>query len=242
MKGLILAGGSATRMKDLCITQNKHLLPIHDKPMIYYPIQTLLHAGITEILVTSSPQHIGDIAAQLGDGSRFNATFTYKVQEVPGGIAHALGLAKDFTNGEDLAVILGDNIFDPMPLKTEIELFKNRAGPKCHLFFKRMENPQRFGVPVFTDDGMLISIDEKPTFPKSNYAVTGLYFYDAKVFDIIRGLSPSKRGELEVTDINNRYVQNGSATYTKFSSFWHDAGTIDSLAICNAYYREIGRK
>lgn len=213
-KGVILAGGNGTRLRPLTYVVNKHLLPIYDKPMILYPIETLKGMGITEILLVTGGEHLGSFADFLGDGSNYGVTLTYKVQHVAGGIADALKLAEDFV-GEQFAVILGDNIFEspvmPPPKDT------------CGLVIKEVEDPQRFGV--FSGR----HIEEKPEVPKSNYAVTGLYFYTSAVFDFIRTLKPSARGELEITAVNNWCLENLSTAIVSYKGFWSDAGTFDSI-------------
>ncbi len=226
MKGLILAGGKGTRLQPATLTMNKHMVPILNRPMILYPLETLAYAGIKDIMIVTGGEHIGAIAEFLGDGSRFGVRLTYRVQEQAGGIAQALGLAKEFVGGDSVAVILGDNIFDKTKLPQKLP--EGVGTTKALFFFKSVADPQRFGVPVFKDK-MLVLIEEKPAQPKSNYAQTGLYVYPPSVFDIIPTLTPSARGELELTDVNNYFVRNGTSAYHLFEGFWSDAGTRDSL-------------
>lgn len=220
MKGVILAGGYGTRLQPLTKLTNKHLLPIGDRFMIHYPLQTLMDAGIKDIMIITGKESCGDFMKLLGSGKEFGCKFTYKIQEEANGIAGALSLAEDFANKEAVAVILGDNIFED---KIEID-FKDGAM----LFLKEVKDANRFGVAEIKDD-RIINIEEKPPKPKTNYAVTGLYVYDSKVFDFIRTLKPSKRGELEITDVNNHYVRNGEMRFSILKGYWTDAGTHESL-------------
>jgi glucose-1-phosphate thymidylyltransferase len=222
MKGIILAGGTGTRLLPLTKITNKHLLPVYDKPMIYYPLQTLLDLGISDIMLVSGRGHVGHFLELLGSGKEWGVNITYEVQETAGGIAQALGLAKDWADDKDVAVILGDNIFQKIPAQ------KSRvAGAK--LFLKEVQHPERFGVPAFCNDQTIHFIEEKPIVPRSCFAVTGLYLYDRKVFSYIRDLIPSKRGELEITDVNNEYAAHRDLTYEVLKGYWSDAGTFDSL-------------
>jgi glucose-1-phosphate thymidylyltransferase len=223
MKGIILAGGTGSRLFPLTKVTNKHLLPVYDKPMIYYPLHTLINAGITEIMIVSGRGHAGHFLELLGSGLEFGISLTYEIQETAGGIAQALGLASNWADSDDVAVILGDNIFQDN-VKADIASF--RRGAK--IFLKEVTNAQRFGVAELEKDHV-ISIEEKPQSPKSNYAVTGLYLYDTQVFSIIRTLKPSGRGELEITDVNNAYIQKKMMQYAILQGFWSDAGTFDSL-------------
>lgn len=221
MKGVILAGGDGTRLHPLTKITNKHLLPVYNKPMIYYPIKTLTGAGITEIMVISGRGHAGHFLELLGSGAEFGCRFTYEIQEKSGGIAQALGLAEDWSDDENVAVILGDNVFqDTIPFDDF------RSGAR--IFLKGVSDAQRFGV-AEVKEGKVVSIEEKPRIPKSRLAVTGLYLYDRCVFPYIRDLKPSARNELEVTDINNRYLREGNLQYKVLHGFWSDAGTFDSL-------------
>jgi len=223
MKGVILAGGSGSRLLPMTKVTNKHLLPVYDKPMIYYPLYTLLDACIRQIMIVSGKGHAGHFLELLGSGKDFNAKFTYEVQEEAGGIAQALGLAEDFADKEPVVVILGDNIFEDN-FKKGIQDFKGGAK----VFLKEVNYPQRFGVAEVKGDRIL-NIEEKPEKPKTNLAVTGLYIYDSKVFKVIKTLKPSKRGELEITDVNNYYIKEGKMSFATVKGFWSDAGTIDSL-------------
>ncbi len=223
MKGVILAGGTGSRLFPLTKVTNKHLLPVYDKPMIYYPLQTLLDAGITEIMIVSGRGHAGHFLELLGSGEEWNAHFTYQIQEQAGGIAQALGLAERWVEDDNVAVILGDNIFQDK-IREYVTTFTGGAM----IFLKEVPDAHRFGVAELDGD-RIVSIEEKPKHPKSNYAVTGLYLYDSKVFSIIRQLKPSARGELEITDVNNAYVQEGMMKYTILKGFWTDAGTFDTL-------------
>jgi glucose-1-phosphate thymidylyltransferase len=230
LKGVILAGGTGTRLKPLTKVTNKHLLPIGRKPMIYYPIEKLTSIGLEEILIVTGIEHMGDVVSLLGSGKDFGCRFTYKVQDEAGGIAQALALAENFANERNLAVILGDNIFKDN-LKNYAAKFKTQqAGAR--LLLKKVDDPKRFGVAEISGD-RIISINEKPKKPKSNYAVTGIYFYDPSVFDIIRTLKPSARGELEITDVNNAYIVKKQLAYDILEGWWTDAGTFESLIRAN---------
>ncbi len=227
MKGVILAGGTGSRLLPLTKVTNKHLLPVGDKPMIYYPIERLVGAGIEELLIVTGVEHMGDVVGLLGSGRDFDCRFTYKVQDEAGGIAQALGLAENFAGGDRIAVILGDNIFEDA-LKADAEQFANQASG-ARILLKEVPDPQRFGVAEVTG-GRVVGIEEKPASPKSAMAVTGVYFYDADVFEIVRTLEPSGRGELEITDVNNAYVARGDLTFGVLDGWWSDAGTFESLA------------
>jgi glucose-1-phosphate thymidylyltransferase len=223
MKGVILAGGTGSRLYPLTKITNKHLLPVYDKPMIYYPLQTLIDAGLDEIMIVSGRGHAGDFLELLGSGAEFGVHLTYEIQEEAGGIAQALGLAEDFADDDDVAVILGDNIFQDN-VREAVQPFESGA----HVFLKEVPDANRFGVAEIAGDS-IISIEEKPAKPKSNYAVTGLYLYDNDVFKIISTLKPSGRGELEITDVNNEYIRQGAMSYSVLEGFWSDAGTFESL-------------
>ena len=223
MKGIILAGGSGSRLYPLTKVTNKHLLPVYDKPMIYYPLQTLIDAGISDILIVSGRGHAGHFLELLGSGNEFGVRLTYEIQEEAGGIAQALHLAEDFAKGDDIAVILGDNIFEG-GFKKEFDNFEDGAK----IFLKEVPDANRFGVAEIEGD-KVISIEEKPNTPKSNYVVTGLYLYDNTVFEIISTLKPSDRGELEITDVNNSYIKNSKMVFSVIEGFWSDAGTFESL-------------
>ena len=223
MRGIILAGGTGSRLFPLTKVTNKHLLPVYDKPMIYYPLKTLVSAGITDIMIVSGRGHAGHFLELLGSGAEFGVKITYEIQEEAGGIAQALGLAEKWADDESVAVILGDNLFQDT-VKNDVASFKKGAK----IFLKEVPDAERFGVAELGTDRVL-SIEEKPKKPKSNYAVTGLYLYDADVFSIIRTLKPSGRGELEITDVNNAYLKKGIMQYAILNGFWSDAGTFDSL-------------
>jgi len=226
LKGVILAGGTGSRLKPLTKVTNKHLLPVGKEPMIYYPIKKLTTAGIYEILIVTGIEHMGDVVSLLGSGRQFGCRFTYKVQDEAGGIAQAMALAETFAGGHRIAVILGDNIFRSGLSKYAQKFRSQNHGARVLL--KRVSNPQRFGVAEVSDTHV-VQIEEKPKNPKSDYAVTGIYFYDETVFDIIRTLKPSARGEFEVTDINNAYIAKGQLAYDILDGWWSDAGTFESL-------------
>jgi glucose-1-phosphate thymidylyltransferase len=226
LKGVILAGGTGSRLYPLTKVTNKHLLPVGRKPMIYHPIEKLTEAGIEEILIVTGVEHMGDIVNLLGSGRGFKCRFTYKVQDEAGGIAQALGLAESFIDDDRMVVILGDNIFEDK-LVPFVENYKGqKSGAK--VLIKEVHDPQRFGV-CEIKGGKVVSIEEKPKRPKSKFAVTGIYFYDAEVFDITRKLRPSGRGEMEITDVNKAYLGKGNLTYDILSGWWSDAGTFESL-------------
>jgi len=234
MKGIILAGGSGTRLFPLTKVTNKHLLPIGKVPMIYHPIKKLLEAGITEILVVTGLDHMGHVVGLLGSGKDLNCEFTYRVQDEAGGIAQALGLARQFASGHRMVVILGDNIFED-PLTEYVKNFAvQKAGAR--IILKEVADPERFGVAELKGD-RVIGIEEKPPKPKSNLAVTGVYMYDSNVFEIIRTLKPSARGEMEITDVNNAYIQRGELAYDIFKGWWTDAGTFESWHLANELIR-----
>ncbi len=225
MKGLILAGGLATRLRPLTWVTNKHLLPVYNKPMIYYPLESLVKAGIKEILISSSPDHAGQFATLLKGGDQFGVRLYYSVQENPkGGIAHAIGLAEEFAKGDKLTVVLGDNIFN-YNLKPTVEKFKKKDKGAV-IFGIRMPGMEskHYGVIEIDQTGKVISVEEKPEKPKSNIAQTGIYIYDERVFEFIHKQKPSGRGELEVTDLNNFYLKEGTLDYGLLD-WWIDAGT-----------------
>lgn len=231
MKGIILAGGLGTRLYPLTKISNKHLLPVYDKPMIYYPIQTLVDAGIRDILVVTGGTHAGEFLRLLGDGKEFGLKhINYTYQEGEGGIAEALRLARHFADNDSIVVILGDNILEKS-IKGAVEDFKAQQRG-ARILLKKVDDPERFGVANF-DGKKIISIEEKPKNPKSDYAVTGIYMYDNQVFDIIKTLKPSKRGELEITDVNNAYIKQGALEYSILDGWWTDSGTFDSLLRAN---------
>lgn len=234
MKGVILAGGLGTRLYPLTHATNKHLLPVFDRPMVYYPIQTLVNAGVKEVIVVTGGPHAGHFLGVLRNGFGLGLQhLEYAFQEDEGGIAQALALCEDFADGEAIAVILGDNTTDA-DIGPAARTFERGA----RLFLKPVPDPERFGVPVFDSDRKIIRIEEKPKEPKSNYAVTGLYMYDNKVFNYIRECKPSGRGELEITDVNNLYIQSGELDYVELEGFWSDAGTFESLYRTNKFWAE----
>jgi glucose-1-phosphate thymidylyltransferase len=227
MKGIVLAGGTGSRLHPLTTVTNKHLLPVGNYPMIYHPVARLKQAGITDILIVTGRDHMGDVMALLGSGHDFGLDFTYKVQDQAGGIAQALGLARGFCCGDSCCVILGDNVFED-DLTPAVTAFMAQ-GSGARLLLKQVDDPERFGVAELSSDGHILGIEEKPQQPKSTYAVTGIYLYDGAVFDIIDTLMPSHRGELEITDVNNAYIQAGTCTYAVLEGWWTDAGTFPSL-------------
>ncbi|MDD4106961.1 MAG: sugar phosphate nucleotidyltransferase [Candidatus Shapirobacteria bacterium] len=224
MKGIILAGGRATRLRPLTTITSKQLLPVYNKPMIYYPIETLIKAGITEILIIIAPDYSGHFLNLLGDGHEFGAQFSYAVQKEPKGLADAFIIGADFIDNDNVTMILGDNIFE-QNFSKEIQNFKSGAM----VFAKKVPDPERFGVVEFDQNMKAISIEEKPASPKSNYAVVGLYTYDNQVVEIARNLKPSERGEIEITDINRHYLEKSQLQVNIFDTLWEDAGTFDSL-------------
>ncbi len=230
LRGVVLAGGTGSRLRPLTKVTNKHLLPVGQKPMIYYPIEKLTSIGIREILIVTGVEHMGDVVGLLGSGREFGCRFTYKVQDEAGGIAQALGLAENFANGQALAVILGDNIFQGS-LKAYARRFVEQ-GQGARLLLKQVPDPNRFGVAEIRE-GMVIGIEEKPQQPKSDHAIIGVYFYDGSVFDIIRTLKPSARGELEITDVNNAYIGRQQLACDILEGWWTDAGTFESLTRAN---------
>ena len=231
MKGVILAGGRGSRLDPLTEITNKHLLPVGKEPMIWHPVKQLIGAGIREIMVITSPHHMGDVVNSLGSGRRFDCEFTYRVQEEAGGIAHALALAETFANRDNVVVLLGDNIFEHQ-IAPHVQAFAaQRNGARVLL--KEVGDPERFGIAAL-DEKHVIEIEEKPANPKSNFAVVGCYMYDNKVFDIIRDTDPSARGELEITTVNNVYIRLGWLQYGFVHGRWTDAGTFESLAEANA--------
>jgi len=235
LKGIVLAGGTGSRLMPLTKVTNKHLLPVGEKPMVFYPIAKLTGAGIEEILIVTGTDHMGDMVNLLGSGKDFQCRFTYKVQDEAGGIAQALSLAENFCHGDPMAVILGDNIFEDS-LKPYAQAFRTQqAGAR--ILGKEVDDPERFGVAEVAGDRVL-SIEEKPRKPKSRIAVTGVYFYDARVFEVIRTCKPSGRNELEITDVNNAYIRQGEMKFDMMRGWWSDAGTFDSLAHVNRLVAE----
>ncbi len=227
MIGIVLAGGLGTRMSPLTKVTNKHLLPVYDKPMIYYPIETLVQAGIRDILLVTGGNSAGDFLRLLGNGKEFGLEhLDYVYQEGEGGIAAALSLARYYAEGRRMAVVLGDNIIAD-DITPHVEAFR-RQKQGAKILLKEVEDPQRFGV-ARLEGNRVVSIEEKPERPETPYAVTGVYMYDARVFSIIDGLEPSQRGELEITDVNNDYISRGEMTFDFLNGWWTDAGTFDSL-------------
>ena len=235
MKGVVLAGGLGTRLYPLTYVTNKHLLPIYDKPMIFYPIETLVKAGIKDILIVTSGPHVGHFLGVLKNGKQLGVDhLEYAYQEqADGGISDALSIAEDFSDKESVCVILGDNTTDAN-ISEAVLNFKDGAL----VFLRQVSDPHRFGVPVFDENKNIVEIEEKPKNPKSDMAVTGLYIYDNKVFDYIRQLKPSDRGQLEVTDLNNIYIKKKKLNWTELQGFWSDAGTFDSLYNANKFWAE----
>jgi len=230
MKGIILAGGLGTRLYPLTKATNKHLLPVGTEPMLYHPIKQLTGSGITDILTITSTDHMGDVVQCLGSGEEFNCNLSYKVQEKAGGIAHALAMAEDFADGERICVILGDNIFEYSICPYANEYKKQEKGARVLL--KEVGDPERYGVAAL-DEFQILEIEEKPRDPKSSFAVVGLYFFDDQVFDLIRNIEPSDRGELEITAVNNAYIQMNQLRYSICKGRWTDAGTFESLFEAN---------
>jgi glucose-1-phosphate thymidylyltransferase len=227
LRGIILAGGTGSRLMPLTKVTNKHLLPIGQKPMIYYPIEKLTSIGVEEILIVTGIEHMGDVVSLLGSGKQFGCRFTYKVQDEAGGIAQALGLAENFAQRQPVVVILGDNVFEDNLKDYADRFISQKTGARVLL--KQVPKPQRFGVALLSDD-KIIGIEEKPKKPKSDYAIIGIYFYDASVFDVIRELKP---GELEITDVNNAYIAKNQLAYDILEGWWTDAGTFESIDRAN---------
>lgn len=242
MKGVILAGGLGSRLRPLTLVTNKHLLPVYDRPMIYYPIECLVNAGINEIMIVTGGEHAGDFLKLLKNGKQLGVKhLAYAYQEGEGGIADALKLAEDFADGDKICVILGDNIIESNIRAAAGDFFTQKSGAK--LLLKEVHDPQRFGVVKFENDkagGKIVDIIEKPQNPPSNMAVIGIYFYDSDVFDICKTLKPSGRGELEITDVNNHYLKRGDLTATVLDGWWTDAGTFESLQRASNYVSQGG--
>ena len=238
MKGVVLAGGLGTRLRPLTSVTNKHLLPVYNQPMIYYPIQTLVNAGIADIMVVTGGSSAGDFLRLLGNGKAFGLKhLNYAYQEGEGGIADALSLVEHFAAGEAMCVVLGDNIIEGNILSAVTAYRAQGRGAK--IILKKVPDPQRFGVPRL-DGNNVVSIDEKPKVPQSDYAVIGIYMYDGEVYDIIRSLKPSGRGELEITDVNNAYIARNQMTWEELDGWWTDAGTFESLLHASNLVAETG--
>jgi glucose-1-phosphate thymidylyltransferase len=238
MKGIILAGGLGSRLAPLTRITNKHLLPVYDKPMIYYPIEALIKAGITDIMIVTGGNHAGDFLRLMGNGKDFGLKhLNYTYQEGEGGIADALSLAAYFADGEAVCVILGDNIIERNIIKAVRDFKEQKMGAK--ILLKEVPDPERFGVAEIESE-KLVNIVEKPRNPRSNLAVIGIYLYDARVFDIVKTLKPSERGELEITDVNNAYVKDGTMTWEMLDGWWTDAGTFESLLRASVLVAQTG--
>lgn len=237
MKGIILAGGRATRLRPLTKITSKQLLPVYNKPMIYYPLETLLNAGITEILIIIAPEYAGHFLNLLGSGRDFGAKFTYEIQDEPRGLADAFIIGEDFIDDDDVTMILGDNIFDH-DFTEHIKNFKGGAS----VFAKKVHDPKRFGVVEFDQDGKVLSIEEKPENPKSDFAAVGVYTYDNSVVKYAKNLKPSARGEIEITDLNNVYLKKGQLQVSVIEGMWEDAGTFDSLVRANVLMAKKAQK
>ncbi|KZE70479.1 spore coat protein [Paenibacillus elgii] len=236
MKGIILAGGTGSRLYPLTKVTNKHLLPVGKYPMIFHSVAKLKQADIHDILVVTGKDHMGDVVNLLGSGQEMGVTFTYKVQDEAGGIAQALGLAEHFVCQDQMVVILGDNVFSDSIAPYVQNFKKQQRGAK--ILIQEVHDPKRYGVPEL-DGNKIISIDEKPQNPKSSYAVTGIYMFDSSVFSIIKTLKPSGRGELEITDVNNAYIERGQLTYDFLQGWWTDAGTHASLSKANELAQDL---
>ena len=238
MKGVVLAGGLGTRLRPLTSVTNKHLLPVYNQPMIYYPIQTLVNAGINDIMVVTGGNSAGDFLRLLGNGKAFGLKhLNYAYQEGEGGIAEALSLVEHFVSGGPVCVVLGDNIIEGNILSA-VNAYRAQGGG-AKIILKKVPDPERFGVPQL-DGRRVVSIEEKPAKPQSDYAVIGIYMYDADVYDIIRSLKPSGRGELEITDVNNAYIAREAMTWEEIEGWWTDAGTFESLLRASNLVAETG--
>ncbi|MBQ4899948.1 NTP transferase domain-containing protein [Paenibacillus sp. Marseille-P2973] len=236
MKAIILAGGTGSRLYPLTKVTNKHLLPVGRYPMIFHSVYKLKQAGLTDILIVTGKEHMGDVVNLLGSGNQMGVSFTYKVQDEAGGIAQALGLAHQFVGNDQMVVVLGDNVFVDDISSYVVNFSEQKIGAK--ILIQQVPDPTRFGVPEIQGE-RIISIEEKPARPKSDYAVTGIYMFDHKVFEIIKTLKPSSRGELEITDVNNAYIERGELTFDVLQGWWTDAGTHASLARANELAKDI---
>lgn len=241
MKGIILAGGLGSRLQPLTLITNKHLLPVYNKPMIYYPIEKLVEAGIDDIVLVTGGNYAGDFLRLLGNGREFNLShINYVYQKGEGGIAEALGLCEHYAKNDSVVVILGDNIFEDSIQNAVADYARSNQGGR--IFLKEVHDPQRFGVAELQGE-KVVGIEEKPKVPKSNYAVTGIYMYDSEVFEVIKTLKPSGRGELEITDVNNYYIRKNAMKYEFMTGWWTDAGTFESLFHANELvYRSLLKK
>jgi len=238
VKGVVLAGGLGSRLRPLTAVTNKHLLPVYDQPMVYYPIQTLVNAGITDIMIVTGGNSAGDFLKLLGNGKVFGLKhLNYTYQEGEGGIAEALSLVEHFTADDPVCVVLGDNIIEGN-IRTAVRAYRHQGGG-AKIILKKVPDPERFGVPEL-DGRNVVRIEEKPQHPRSEYAVIGIYMYDSSVYEIIRTLKPSDRGELEITDVNNAYIERGEMTWEELEGWWTDAGTFESLLRASNLVAETG--
>ncbi|MCH8123001.1 MAG: NTP transferase domain-containing protein [Bacteroidetes bacterium] len=240
MKGVVLAGGTGSRLFPLTKVTNKHLLPVGRYPMIYHPIMRLKRVGCTEIAIVTSPEHMGDVVNLLGSGFRFGVDFTYRVQDQSGGIAQAMGLCENFTGSDSFIVMLGDNILaDDFPIDViEFMSGSTTIAGKAHVLLKQVPDPERYGVPRLLDD-TIVEVIEKPTHPPSNYSVIGVYLFDPKVYDIIRTLEPSDRGELEISDVISHYAQTKTLSHGVVRGWWGDAGTLEGYQEANSLAKDL---
>ncbi len=236
LKGVVLAGGAGTRLFPLTKVTNKHLLPVGRYPMIYHPLMRMRRAGIEQVAIVTSPEHMGDVVNLLGSGRTFGLDLTYRVQDEPGGIAQAVGLCENFVGDDLFLVILGDNVFAD-DIDAEADAYWQQ-GHGARILLKEVHDPERYGVPRF-EDGRIVEIIEKPADPPSNYSVTGIYFYDKQVFEIIRNLEPSRRGEYEVSDVSTAYVRLEQLTYGVLDGWWGDAGTLEGWHEANELARDL---
>ncbi len=233
MKGIILAGGSGSRLSPLTKVTSKQLLPVYNKPMIFYPLETLRKAGINDILIIVAPDHAGDFLKLLGSGKDYGCNFTYEIQDKPEGLAQAFIIGENFIGDDNVTLILGDNLYED-DFSQAIQSFENGG----RVFAKKVRDPERFGVVDFDSDNKAVSIEEKPNEPKSDYAVTGLYIYDNTVLDKVKSLKPSQRGELEITDVNNLYLKEGTLDVALVKGKWFDTGTFESMFEATQFIRD----